>query len=278
MAVNGVNTNLPALVNLHSLTQTQSNLQVTQKRVSTGYNVADAFDNGAIFAIAQSVVNATAGITAVNSQLNGASGLALVATTALTSVSDLTTQVTAVLTGLANQSISSDTRAQLATQYTNLVSTINNNLSTASYQGTNLLNTSGAVGVVQDVLANQFILQGQLSTVGQVVSNLSVAAATSLTSAGSFLQATFMTELNLVATSLNTVGYLNQSVRSIVKYNTSVSNAYTEGLGALIDANLPQESARLASRQIAFRLGAQTQAIANHTPSALLGLFGNNSA
>jgi flagellin len=270
-----INTNLQSLISIHSLTQAQSDLQVSSKRVSTGYNVADAVDNGAVFAIAQSVRNAIAGLTAVNSQLNGASGLTLVANAALGSVSDLMTQVTAVLTQLSDQSISSDTRAQLATQYTNLLSTINNNLGTASYQGTNLLATSGTVGVVQDVLANQFVLPGQSSTVGQVVLNLSVGGATSITSAASFLQATFMTELNLVGTSLNTIGYLNQSIRSIVSYNTNVSSAYTEGLGSLVDANLPAESARLRSRQIAFQLSAVTTSIANHSPAALLNLFGN---
>jgi flagellin len=273
-----VNTNLQALVSIHTLTHAQSALQVTEKRVSTGYNVADAVDNGAIYAIAQSIRNATAGLTAVNSQLNGASGLTVVANAALGQVSDLLTQVTGVLTQLSNQGISSDTRALLSTQYTNLLSTISDNLNTATYQGTNLLATTGTIGVIQDVLANQFVLPGQAATVGQVVANLSVGQATSVASAGSFLQATFLTELNLVATSLNTVGYLNQNIRSIVQYNTNVSAAYTEGLGALVDANLPAESSRLRSREIAFQLSSQTLSIANHNPTTLLSLFGNQPA
>jgi len=273
-----LDTNLQALVSIHSLTHAQSALQVTEKRVSTGYNVADALDNGAIYAIAQSILNSNAGLAAVNSQLNGASGLTVVANAALTQVSDLMTQVTSVLTQLSDQSISSDTRAQLATQYTNLLSSINTDLTTAGYQGTNLLNTSGTVGVIQDVLANQFVLPGQASTVGQVVANLSVAQATSVTSAGAFLLNTFMTELNLVATSLNTVGYLNQSIRSIVQYNTNVSAAQTEGLGALVDANLPAESTRLRSHQITTQLAAQTLSIVNHSPASLLSLFSDKPA
>jgi flagellin len=273
-----INTNLQALVSIHSLTHAQSALEVSSKRVSTGRTVADGFDNGAIFAIAQSILNSSAGLTAVNSQLNGAQGLTSVANAALGQVSDLMTQVTTVLTQLSDQSISSDTRAQLGTQYSNLLSTINVDLATASYQGTNLLNTSGTVGVIQDVLANQFVLSGQASTVGQVVANLSVAQATSVTSAGAFLLNTFMTELNLVATSLNSVGYAHQNLQSIVQYNTNVSAAYTQGLGALVDANLPAESARLRSHQIGVQLSAETLSITNHNPSALLNLFGNRTA
>jgi flagellin len=268
-----INTNLSALVALRTLNTVQHDLNATSKRVSTGFNVADAFDNGAIFAVAQTIRNSIAGVTAVNSQLNGAQGLISVSNASLTQVSDLLTQVRDIATRLADQSISSDTRAQLNTQYINLIQTINNNLTTATYQGTNLIGTSGSVGVIQDVLANQLTLQGQNSTVGTVVTNLSVASATSITSAGTFLLQTFLTELNLVATSLNVVGALNQRLSNQVDYNSSISDALTQGLGSLVDANLPAESARLQSLQVKQQLATQSLAIANQGPSVLLTLF-----
>src|ERR1700722_13279871 len=197
-----VNTNIAALVALRTLSTTTTALNSTEKRVSTGYKVADGFDNGAIFAIAQGVRNSIAGITAVNSELKGSQGLVSVAKASLSQVSDLMTQ-------LADQSVSSDTRNQLASQYTFLMATINNNITTAVYQGTNLLNTSASLGVIQGGLANQLVFFGQQSTVGTLVTTLSVVGATSVTSAGSFLLNTFLTELNLLATSLNTVGSLN---------------------------------------------------------------------
>jgi flagellin len=268
-----IHTNIAALVALHSLDVTSKNLSATEKRVSTGYTVADAFDNGAIFAIAQTVRNNIAGITAVNSELNGAQGLISVANASLTQVSDLLTQLRDIATRLSDQSISSDTRAQLATEYVNLVATINNNLVTATYQGTNLIGTSASIGVIQDVLANQLTLQGQASTVGTVVTNLSVGLATSVTSAGTFLLQTFLTELNLVATSLNVVGSLNQRISNQVSYNSSIETAFTEGLGALVDANLPAESARLQALQVQQQLATQSLSIANQGPSVLLTLF-----
>jgi len=75
------------------------------------------------------------------------------------------------------------------------------------------------------VLANQLVFFGQQSTVGTLVTNLSVVGATSITSAGSFLLNTFLTELNLLATSLNTVGSLNQAVANQVKFNDGVQDA-----------------------------------------------------
>src|SRR5258706_4550514 len=101
-----VNTNLSALVALRTLNSVTTDLNATQKRVSTGYTVADAFDNGAIFAIAQGVRNSIAGLTAVSSQLQNATGLIAVGNSSLNQVSDLLTQVPGVLTHLADQSIS----------------------------------------------------------------------------------------------------------------------------------------------------------------------------
>ncbi len=270
---NSINTNLSALVALRTLGTVQSDLSATQKRVSTGYTVADAFDNGAIFAVAQGIRNSIAGVTAVNSQLNGAQGLISVAAASLTQASDLFTQVRDILTRLSDQSISSDTRAQLALQFSTLLSTINNNLTTATYQGTNLITTSGTIGVVQDVLANQLTLAGQNSTIGTVITNLSAGGFTSVTSAGTFLLNTFLTELNLVATSLNTVGALNQRLANQVQFNSSISDALTTGLSALVDANLPAESARLQSLQIKQQLATQSLSIANQGPAVLLTLF-----
>jgi flagellin len=273
-----INTNLGALIALQTLTNVQNQLLVSEKRISTGFNVADALDNGAIFAVAQSIRNQIAGVAAVNSQLNGAQGLVSVANAALGQASDLLTQVRDIATRLADTSISSDTRNQLAVQYSNLLATINSNLNTASYQGTNLVNTSASFGVIQDVMANQLTFQGQLSTVGTVVTNLSVVQATSITSAGSFMLNTFLSELNLVATSLNVVGSVNQNLGFQIQYNTAISAALTRGLGALVDANLPAESARLQSLQIQQQLATQALSIANQGPSILLTLFANRTA
>ena len=52
-----------------------------------------------------------------------------------------------------------------------------------------------------------------------------------------------------------------------------ISDATTQGLGALVDADLAKESARLQSLQIKQQLGTQSLGIANQAPQTLLGLF-----
>ena len=50
---NSVNTNYGAIVALQALGRTNNELDVVQKRVSTGYKVSDAIDDGAAFSVAQ---------------------------------------------------------------------------------------------------------------------------------------------------------------------------------------------------------------------------------
>jgi flagellin len=47
----------------------------------------------------------------------------------------------------------------------------------------------------------------------------------------------------------------------------------TQGLGALVDADLAKESLKLQSLQIKQQLGTQSLGVANQAPQSLLGLF-----
>ena len=75
MSFNSINTNTSAAVALQSLSRTNDLLETTQKRISTGFRVADARDDGGAFAVAQRVRGDIAGLTSANEQLSGVKGL-----------------------------------------------------------------------------------------------------------------------------------------------------------------------------------------------------------
>ena len=83
MNLNSVNTNIGAMTALQSLNRTNDALAAVQKRVSTGFRVADAKDDGGAFAVAQSVRGDVAGLTAANEQLGGLKGIVDVTLTSL---------------------------------------------------------------------------------------------------------------------------------------------------------------------------------------------------
>ena len=88
-----VNTNAGALTALQYLSNTQSQLSMTQSHINSGMKVASARDDGSIFAIAQNQRGAVAGYTAVNDSLNRASSAVDVALSAGQSISDLLIQM-----------------------------------------------------------------------------------------------------------------------------------------------------------------------------------------
>ena len=55
MPLNSVNSNLGATLAVQSLKATDAALQTALKRISTGYRVADASDDGAAYATAQNL-------------------------------------------------------------------------------------------------------------------------------------------------------------------------------------------------------------------------------
>ncbi|HEY1876100.1 MAG TPA: flagellin, partial [Rhizomicrobium sp.] len=90
-----VNTNVGAMTALQYLTQTQGQLSQTQSAINSGLKVADARDNGAIFAIAQNQRASVAGYQSVLSSLQNGSSSIDVALSAGQSISDLLIQLKA---------------------------------------------------------------------------------------------------------------------------------------------------------------------------------------
>jgi flagellin len=141
MSFNSVNTNRQAVFALQSLNQTNSELSGVQKRVSTGFRVADARDDGGAFAVAQAVRSDVAGVTAVGEQLGGTRGILSTTFASLSVVSDTMKQVRAVLTRLADGGITGTSRQQYEEQYTLLTNQIGTFIDDAFYNGRTLLST-----------------------------------------------------------------------------------------------------------------------------------------
>ena len=94
------------------------------------------------------------------------------------------------------------------------------------------------------------------------------AAAAALASGAGFdtLQTTNSNQLNQAGADSN---YLD----SQITFNSDKIDSLNSGLGALVDADLSQESAQLQSLQIRQQLGTQALSIANQAPQSLLSLF-----
>jgi flagellin len=69
------------------------------------------------------------------------------------------------------------------------------------------------------------------------------------------------------------LGSATQQISGIANFTASLSSALTAGVGALTDADLAAESAKLTSLQTKQQLATQSLSIANQQPQSLLSLF-----
>ncbi|WP_424135239.1 flagellin [Roseomonas chloroacetimidivorans] len=275
MALNSVNTNIGAQVALQSLNKTNDALNATQKRISTGYRVSDAKDDGAAFAVAQSVRADIAGLTSANEQIGGVQGVLDTTLSGLTKVSETMSNIRGVLVKLADGTLSSAQRTQYQSQYDSLRTQVQNYIADATYNGRTLLSTSAASGGGD--IATTRNETGTTYTLAAVDGDtLTIAAApTDAASAASALATggDFATKMAAVNTALNTFGSNNSYLEGQVSYNKEKISSLETGLGALVDADLAKESAKLQALQIKQQLGTQALSIANQAPQSLLSLF-----
>ncbi|NBQ75165.1 MAG: flagellin [Acetobacteraceae bacterium] len=272
-----VNTNTQAVLALQGLAKTDKELGVVQKRVSSGLRVADARDDGGAFAAALSVRSDVAGLTAVNEQLGGVKGIVETTFAALNKVSDTMKNLRQVVTRLADSSISTDQRAQYETQFSALTSQITNFIQDSKYNGRTLLSTSSVLGG-----GDIAVLRNENADTFDIAAVDGAAISTALTTSGlvgtasgaaTFLTTVFTEQETNVATALNQFGSDLQYVDNQIGFNSDKIDALNSGLGALVDADLAKESAKLQALQVRQQLGIQTLGLANQGPQVLLSLF-----
>jgi flagellin len=285
MAVNSIITNSDASIALASLSKTQTSLAATEKQISTGYRVADATDDGAAFAIAQRVRSDVGALTSANQQLGNVQGLLSTTLSGLTDVSNTLTSARDVLVKLADGNTQGTQRTQYIQQYQSLIANVKSDLQGADYNGKTLIGditgsigSMGSVQVVKDEVGDTYniatysasSLYTSVNFTSTVLQSATQVAALIGTSASG---ATFINQYNTLGTQLNSYGAAQDFVTNQINYNTDKITALNDGLGALVDANLAQESANLQSLQIQQQLGTQALSIANQAPQSLLSLF-----
>ena len=302
MSLNSVNTNIAAQVALASLNRTNTEVQATQKRISTGYRVSDATDDGGAFAVAQRVRSDVGALTSVNEQLGNAKGLVSTSQTALTKISESLVKAQGILVKIGDASIAQDQRDQYVASYKSLVTQVANYVDGSTYNGQTLLGkvAGGAVAGTDKTVINSEV--GSISTlhnadnsglantlatlIGSTFSRSTlgvdsfgtIAAGADQTAAATALTATagataFVTALNGVSNQLNQSGADSNLLDSTISFNSTKIDSLNAGLGALIDTDLAKESAKLQALQIKQQLGTQALSLANQAPQSLLSLF-----
>ena len=270
-----INTNSAALTALQNLNATQSALQTTQNRISTGQKVSSAKDNGAIWAIAQNSRASISALDTVKDSLNRAASTVDVAVSAGQSVSDLLNQMKAKALAATDTSLDSNSVTALANDYKALRDQIGKIVSNADFNGINMVKTGGSSIFALANAAGSSKLTVAATSLALGGANVTVTAAATFTSA-----ATASAQLALVNASITNVnaavaklGTGATAIQTHLSFIGTLQDSLTTGVGNLVDADVAKESANLTALQTKQQLGVQALSIANQSSSVLLSLF-----
>ncbi len=269
---NSVNTNVGALIALSSLRAVNKEVDVTSKRVQTGFRVADAQDDAAVFAVAQGIRGDIKAKASVQSSLAGGEGLAQVTNAALKGISDVIGDIRAKLALLGSDSISTEQRQIYQDDVAQLITTATSYTTQANFNGKNLIATSGA--------SASFVADTAGATLTLTAVDIEAAITTfdgASTVTGSADFGTANTALTTLETAVNdamaSVAAEGRALTLQKNFTDDLVDAAKKGLGALVDADVAAESANLQSLQVRQQLNIQALSIANQQPNTLLSLF-----
>jgi flagellin len=271
-----VQNNTSALLALQSLNRNTDQLNKTQDEISTQLAVATPQDNPAVWATAQLQTNQVDALGAVTTSLNRATSISDTALAAGQTVLGLLNQLKTQSLSAQDSTLQSSDRAALSTDFSGLLQQIASTISSAEFNGTNLLDGSQAASLTfltsTDASHTVSLPTSNLSLGGSVITVSSTASLSSASTA-SAISAQIDASITNVTNALATLG---DQANLVSAHSTLISNLSTvlqTGVGQLVDSDTAADSARLKALQVAQQLSQQSLSIANTTPQILLSLF-----
>ena len=295
-------TNSTAMTALQTLRSVSSQLSTTQNRISTGQRVSTASDNAAYWSIATSMRADNAALSAVSDSLGLSAATVDTEYTALTSVvGDSNGGLTKLQSLLVEAKTAGIDRTKIQADITQIQQQMKGTADAATFNGVNWLSTTATTPTTVN-LVSSYSRVGGTPTIGSIsltVANYSLYTSTSSGILDKVSGSASVNTINISALTDSTAdqttldGYITQvtgainsvasaaadlgAVKNRISTNTdfvkSLMDSVTRGIGQLVDADMNQESTRLAALQVQQQLGVQALSIANNSSQSILSLF-----
>ena len=287
-----VNTNQGAMVALQTLNRTNSQMERTQTAISTGLKVSSAKDNGALFAIANKMRSDVGAYDRVRESVDRAASILDTGIAAGESIMELLNEMKGKALAATQSGNSASAQAALDADFGQLRNQIVSIVENASFDGANMIRNFQANGTtantVNDAVALGDAAGGNTITVGGA--GMQLRATTASVGAGEIMRfgqdqnisstANATTALGLVNTTIDNLGTRlatwGAGAKRLEVHRTFIGklqDALTNGIGAIVDADLAKESAKLQALQVKQQLGVQALSIANSSSQTALSLF-----
>jgi len=260
-----INTNIASLNTQRNLTASQSALNNSIQRLSSGLRVNSAKDDAAGLAVATRMDAQIRGMNVAIRNSNDAISFAQTAEGALGKVTDALQRMRELSVQSANGSLSAGDRTNLTAEYAELNSEITR-LAGTKFNGTNVFGAATDFQVGANV--------GDTISVSAVAAPAAIATADINSAANAALAITAIdTALDTINTNRATLGAVQNRFESVISsLQVNVENA-SAAKSRIMDADFASETASLTRGQILQQAGTAMLAQANSLPNNVLSLL-----
>ena len=301
-------TNQSAMTALQSLTSTNKSLGQVQNRISTGYRVNSAEDNAAYWSIATTMKSDRGALSTVKDALGLGAATIDVAYTGMNSAIDVTKEIKNKLVAARQPGID---RAKVQAEVAELQNQLQSIADSSVFSGENWLSvdsSDAAFNATKTMIAS-FSRSGGNVSVGTIAINVDgvklydandqsgiLDSTDTTTNGGTVYSVTDLdisvltdTDVDLqdleqmISFADSAIGSMTTAASNLgaIKQRTSMQSdfvgalmaAIDRGVGALVDADMNEESTRLQALQVQQQLGIQALSIANQNSQSILSLF-----
>ena len=301
-----IKTNPAAMIALRTLNATNTALQQTQNRVSTGYRVSEAADNAAYWSIATIMRSDSKALSAVQDALGLGTAKIDVTYMSLNSTIEVVDNIKSKLVAAREPGVD---KASIQSEIVELQAQLRAIADSASFSGENWLSvdssaanyvqvkevvssftragTGVTVNTIQIDTANielfddadqSGLMDSTFTTTGAGALSVSVhtlditAAGMDNTDLDDMISAVDAAHVSLTSAAAD-LGATKSRISMQRDFVNTLLDAVERGIGTLVDADMTEESTRLQALQTQQQLGIQALSIANSSAQSILSLF-----
>jgi len=276
MSIGDISLSASARQNLSALTATQNLLSQTQSHLATGRLVNAASDNATAYFASKSFLNSANNLNTVKNNLSTALETVNSTDNSLADVTSIVHQ----LQGLTTQALGTTdtgTRAGLASQFNALTTQLDQLVNDATFNGTNLLNSTGNTLVVYFNADN---------TTALTITGVNVTSAGLLTSSGDQAggdwatatniqtsQSYLLSALTTLTTDASTFGSNATLIQTRQDFTSNLVTSLTNASNDLIQADTNTEGANLQALQAQDQIGIVALGISGQLEQSILKIL-----
>jgi flagellin len=306
--MSSIMTNQSAMTALQSLSNTNKSLGQVQSRISTGYRVSSAEDNAAYWSIATTMKSDRGALSTVKDALGLGAATIDVAYTGMNSAIDVTKEIKNKLVAARQPGID---RTKVQAEIAELQNQLQSVADSSVFSGENWLSvdsSDAAYNATKSMIAS-FSRSGGNVSVGTIsidvdgvklydandqsgiLDTIDTTANGGVDYSVTDLDISALTDTDvdladleqMIAFADDAIGSMTTAASNLgaIKQRTSMQSdfvgalmaAIDRGVGALVDADMNEESTKLQALQVQQQLGIQALSIANQNSQTILSLF-----